>query len=88
MYITHLWDIHVALFLTDNFESCEVSDRQNQSVVNAFHYVLSHPPGLLQRDRPLGVGHNKVKQLFDEFHNKLLVLGTIRCSFTKFVKLY
>ena len=36
-------DIHVALFLTEiNFPT--ISNRQNQSVVNAFIYVLSHCP--------------------------------------------
>lgn len=47
---------HPRCFVFDRqFESCEVSERQNQSVVNAFSYVLSHPP-VFSFKKTIGVG--------------------------------
>ena len=44
--VRHVYNIptgHLRCFVFDRqFESCEVSERQNQSVVNAFYYVLPH----------------------------------------------
>lgn len=42
MYITHLWGIHVALFLTGILNFARILKSQNQSVVNALFYILFH----------------------------------------------
>lgn len=49
-YLSYVYNTptgHLRCFVFDRiFESCEVSDRQNQSVVNAFEYVMSLSPHL------------------------------------------